>query len=72
MAFGMWLFVIKMIERTPFVHWCRRYREGKGIWGTWVVGMGKGGFQIWPLSEGGPVKIEEETELEEKPATATK
>ena len=38
------------------------YREGKGIWGTWVVGLGKGGFHIWPLSEGGPAKVAKESE----------
>lgn len=28
------------------------YREGKGIWGTWSLPGAKGGFQIWPLSQG--------------------
>jgi hypothetical protein len=42
------------------------YREGKGIWGNWVVGAGKGGFHIWPLSEGGPVNVIRESEPEEK------
>jgi hypothetical protein len=44
------------------------YREGKGIWGTWEIGQSKGGFQIWPLSEGGPPdlsKREVEKEQEE-------
>jgi len=51
------------------------YREGKGIWGTWDLPGAKGGFQIWPLSEGGPPdlrKLEEEEEQElviVKPAT---
>jgi hypothetical protein len=43
------------------------YREGKGIWGTWDLPGAKGGFQIWPLSEGGPPdlrKLEEEEEQE--------
>jgi hypothetical protein len=31
-----------------------------GIWGNWVVGVSKGGFQMWPLSEVGPVKFEKE------------
>ncbi len=27
----------------------RGFREGKGIWGTWEIGMrGHGGFHIWP------------------------
>ena len=48
------------------------YREGKGIWGNWVIGAGKGGFHIWPLSEGGLVKVEVESELEEKPVGASR
>ncbi len=28
----------------------RGFREGKGIWGTWEIGIfGRGGFHIWPL-----------------------
>jgi hypothetical protein len=42
------------------------YREGKGIWGNWQIGLGKGGFQIWPLSEGPGIKLVEESETEEK------
>ena len=30
------------------------YREGKGIWGRWTLPTVKGGFHIWPLSEGPP------------------
>jgi hypothetical protein len=44
------------------------YREGKGIWGTWKVANGKGGFHIWPLSEGGPPdlrQLEEEEKTEQ-------
>lgn len=30
------------------------FREGKGIWGRWDIGLfGHGGFHIWPLGEGG-------------------
>lgn len=42
------------------------YREGKGIWGNWRLEGGKGGFHIWPLSEGGPVEVEKESKPEEK------
>ena len=31
----------------------RGFREGKGIWGTWDIGVvGHGGFHIWPKGEG--------------------
>lgn len=46
------------------------FREGKGIWGTWMVGGGKGGFQIWPLSEGAPAAVAAETEEKEQPLLA--
>ena len=36
------------------------YREGKGIWGNWVIGSLKGGFHIWPLSEGPRLNVAEE------------
>jgi hypothetical protein len=38
------------------------YREGKGIWGTWQIGvLGHGGFHIWPRqSEAGETTAEEE------------
>jgi len=30
----------------------RGFHEGKGIWGTWEIGvLGHGGFHIWPLGE---------------------
>jgi hypothetical protein len=61
-------------------HWTKTYvgahdvhydgfREGKGIWGTWVIdSRWRGGFQIWPL---GDVETEElELEVEE-PQEAT-
>jgi len=43
------------------------FREGKGIWGTWSMPRLKGGFHIWPLSEGPPIDPltkEEEKESE--------
>src|SRR5262249_53943707 len=31
----------------------RGFREGKGIWGTWEIGLhGHGGFHIWPRRAG--------------------
>jgi len=31
----------------------RGFREGKGIWGTWDIGVfGHGGFHIWPRAAG--------------------
>ncbi len=31
----------------------RGFREGKGIWGTWEIGIfDHGGFHIWPLQAG--------------------
>src|SRR5262245_65854125 len=31
----------------------RGFREGKGIWGTWEIGLhGRGGFHIWPRRTG--------------------
>lgn len=38
------------------------YREGKGIWGTWNLPGAKGGFHIWPLTEGEPLESVEEEE----------
>jgi hypothetical protein len=41
----------------------RGFRETKGIWGTWHILHTKGGFHIWPLSEGEPLtaaEVEEE------------
>jgi hypothetical protein len=47
------------------------YREGKGIWGRWTLPTAKGGFHIWPLSEGGPPDLRqlEEEETTEKVLT---
>ena len=77
-ADGIGLFIISgnYSEETGECAWVKQYvgrhfvdykgyREGKGIWGNWVVGAGRGGFQIWPLSESGPVKVEKESEPEE-------
>lgn len=38
------------------------YREGKGIWGTWEIGvLAHGGFHIWPRqSEAGETAVEAE------------
>jgi hypothetical protein len=34
------------------VHY-RGFREGKGIWGTWEIGLhNRGGFHIWPKASG--------------------
>jgi hypothetical protein len=44
------------------------YRDGKGIWGRWLLPQAQGGFHIWPLSEGCPPdlrKLEEEETREE-------
>jgi len=48
------------------------YREGKGIWGNWTLTTAKGGFHIWPLSEGGPVEVEKESEPKEAVETMLK
>ena len=82
-ADGIGFFVISgnYSEQTGECSWVKQYvgrhaveykgfREGKGIWGNWVVGFGKGGFHIWPLSEGAPLKVEEESDVEAKPVLA--
>lgn len=53
------------------------YQDGKGIWGGWMVGSGKGGFHIWPLSEGSvlnvaEVNVAEEVKTEEEQVGVTK
>jgi hypothetical protein len=48
------------------------YREGKGIWGNWTLTTTRGGFQIWPLSEGSPMNVKEEKKPVEQTATLTK
>jgi len=44
------------------------YREGKGIWGNWILVFGSDGFHIWPLSEGRPANVEKESEPGATPA----
>ena len=47
------------------VHY-RGFREGKGIWGAWEIGLfARGGFHIWPkgLAEGEAATRKTETEL---------
>jgi len=46
------------------------YREGKGIWGNWTLTGGRGGFHIWPLSEGAPLDAAEEKDENVQPALA--
>jgi hypothetical protein len=48
----------------------RGFREGKGIWGTWKLTLGTGGFHIWPLSEGAPAESAKESNEEIEPALA--
>ena len=41
------------------------YREKNGIWGTWTIGICKGGFHIWPIGEGATLEtLREEVEEE--------
>jgi len=45
----------------------RGFREGKGIWGTWEIGLlAHGGFHIWPKGE-----AKDEIEAESKEASST-
>jgi hypothetical protein len=46
--------------------------EGKGIWGNRAADSLKGGFYIWPFSEGPGLNAAGESEIEEKPAGATR
>jgi len=48
------------------------FGEDKLIWGTWILPGAKGGFKIWPLAEGPPLKAIEEHEPEEQRALQTK
>ncbi len=52
---------------------CRGYREGKGIWGTWEISMlSHGGFHIWPKSAGeGDARAESLEELKSAEAELT-
>jgi hypothetical protein len=46
------------------------YRDGKGIWGTWFIHADKGGFHIWPISEGPPMEHMQAEVEEEEPMLA--
>jgi hypothetical protein len=45
------------------VHY-RGFREIKGIWGVWELDSERGGFHIWPRSEGEQVAAEVAQEIE--------
>jgi hypothetical protein len=53
----------------------RGFREGKGIWGTWEIGiLNHGGFHIWPKKAGDaelPTESGSATEPEDAIATET-
>jgi hypothetical protein len=51
----------------------RGFREGKGIWGTWEIGiLNHGGFHIWPKQAGdSEAIIESEIAAEPVDAVAT-
>jgi hypothetical protein len=77
-ADGIGLFVIdgRYSEKDRECFWDKTYvgahtvkyhgfREGKGIWGTWTLEGCKGGFHIWPLTEGKPMDpLKDEVEVE--------
>jgi hypothetical protein len=66
---------VKIYPTRPPVNY-HGYREGKGIWGQWTLPQAKGGFHIWPLSEGGPPDLRKMKEealeeiVESKPLVA--
>ncbi len=44
----------------------RGFREGKGIWGTWEIGLfARGGFHIWPRRAGEGEADTEQAEVSE-------
>jgi len=43
----------------------RGFREGKGIWGTWEIGLIRGGFHIWPRQAGDGEEAAEREEQSE-------
>ena len=52
----------------------RGFREGKGIWGTWEIGLNvayrtRGGFHIWPR-QAGEAENQAETEAQAEPVEA--
>jgi hypothetical protein len=60
--------VKRYVGRHPVDY--RGFREAKGIWGTWHITHTKGGFHIWPLSEGEPLIAAEVEEKSAQPATS--
>ena len=73
---GAFLIKGRYDSATSECHWTKTYvgghdvfykgfREGKGIWGTWEIGIfGHGGFRIWPRDSG---EGEEQKEVKEEP-----
>jgi hypothetical protein len=73
---GKFLIKGRYNSATLECHWTKTYvgahdvfykgfREGKGIWGTWEIGiLNHGGFRIWPRNAG---EGEEQSEVAEKP-----
>ena len=50
----------------------RGFREGKGIWGRWEIGViGHGGFHVWPRGEASEEQAEAATDAEPVDAIAT-
>lgn len=47
------------------------FGEGKSIWGTWTLSGAKGGFKIWPLSEGASLMTSEDAESSTEHETQT-
>lgn len=48
----------------------RGFREGKGIWGAWEIGMlNHGGFHIWPRQAANP-EASTESEMDAEPVDA--
>ncbi len=78
---GRFLITGRYDEASRECHWTKRYlgahdvyyrgfREGKGIWGTWEIGVvGRGGFHIWPRTAGGE-NAREEVEPKLEPVEA--
>ena len=82
---GLFLIKGKYDAGSRECHWTKTYigshdvfyhgfREGKGIWGTWEIGiLGRGGFHIWPVTEGdeGDVNKEQARQPQSADAIAT-
>jgi hypothetical protein len=70
-------------SQTAESHWTKSYvgshdvfyrgfREGKGIWGTWEIGVfDHGGFHIWPKRAGDLLPADSEIAAEPVDAIAT-